>query len=390
MAEQKYILSQVIDLVHRQAFSRCVEKYHGDYRVRSFSCRDQFICLVFGQLTHRESLRDIVTCLNAHKSRHYQLGLRGNVARSTLADANENRDWRMYAELAQILIRKFRKTTTLNKASDLELDHVIYALDATIIDLCLDVFWWAKYRKHKGAIKLHTLLDIRCEMPCFIHITDGATHDVNVLDVLELERDAIYIMDRGYVDWQRLYRIQQASSFFVIRAKSNLRFVRHASSPVDKSTGLRCDQVISLKGRKAAKDYPDKLRRIKFYDAEHQQTYVYLTNHFEADPLQIAKLYLNRWKVEIFFKWIKQHLKIKVFWGESPNAVKTQIWVAVCTFVLVAMLKERWKIPQSMNEILQILSVCAFDKVPVNQLFNSCNENNEHDVPCNQLNLFDL
>lgn len=390
MAAHKYILAQILELVHRQEFSRCVDKYNGNYRVRSFSCRDQFICLVFGQLTHRESLRDIVTCLNAHKSKHYQLGLRGDVARSTFAEANEKRDWRIYADLAQILIRKFRKTTQLDKASEIELDNVIYALDATVIDLCLNVFWWAKFRKHKAAIKLHTLLDIRCEIPCFIHITDGATHDVKVLDVLEFEVDAIYIMDRGYVDWKRLYRIHKAQSYFVIRAKANLRFVRHYSRPVDKTTGLICDQIISLKNYKASKDYPEKMRRIKFFDAEHKNTYVYLTNHIEADALQIVKLYINRWKVETFFKWIKQHLKIKVFWGESANAVKTQIWVAICTFVLVAMIKERGKIPHSMNNILQILSVCTFEKVPVNQLFSSNNENVVNYEACNQLRLFDL
>lgn len=390
MAQGKYVLSQILELVTRIEFSRCVDKYQGNYRVRSFSCRDQFICLAFGQLTHRESLRDIVSCLNAQKSKHYQLGIRGDVARSTLADANEKRDWRIYADLAQVLIRKFRKTSQLDKASEIELDNVIYALDATIIDLCLNVFWWAKFRKHKAAIKLHTLLDIRCEIPCFIHITDAATHDVNVLDVLEFEVDAIYIMDRGYVDWKRLYRIHTAQSFFVIRAKNNLSFIRHYSKPVDKTTGLRCDQIISLKGYKASKNYPEKLRRIKFYDAEHQQTYVYLTNHLEAESIQIVLLYINRWKVETFFKWIKQHLKIKVFWGESANAVKTQIWVAICTFVLVAMLKEKWKIPHSMNNILQILSVCAFDKVAVNQLFSPNSENNTNDEAHKQLNLFDL
>jgi hypothetical protein len=390
MAKGKYVLAQILELVTRAEFSRCVEKYQGNYRVRSFSCRDQFICLAFGQLTYRESLRDIVTCLNAQKAKHYQIGLRGDVARSTLADANEKRDWRIYADLAQVLIRKFRKDTQLDHTSQIELDNVIYALDSTIIDLCLNVFWWAKFRKHKAAIKLHTLLDIRCEIPCFIHITAAAVHDVNVLDILEFEADAIYIMDRGYIDWERLYTIHKTQSYFVIRAKNNLSFERHYSQKVDKDTGLRCDQIISLKGYKASKNYPEKLRRIKFYDAEHQKTYVYLTNHFEADTMQIVLLYINRWKVEIFFKWIKQHLRIKVFWGESANAVKTQIWVAICTFVLVAMLKEKWKIPHSMNNILQILSVCAFDKVLVNQLFSLNDEPAGNYEAHNQLNLFDL
>lgn len=390
MQQSKYVLAQLLNLVHRQEFNRCAKKYNGNYRVRSFSCRDQFICLAFGQLTHRESLRDIVTCLQAQKSKHYQLGLRGTVSRSTFADANEKRDWRIYAELGQILIRKVRNDFQLDQASEIELDNAVYALDSTTIDLCLNVFWWAKFRKHKGAIKVHTLLDVKCEIPCFVHLSDGATHDVKVLDLLEFQADAFYVMDRGYIDWKRLYSIHKNHAFFVIRAKQNLAFRRMTSRKVDKSTGLRCDQTIYLTGHYAKKNYPSPLRRIKFYDAEHKQTYVYLTNHFEVEALQVAILYLNRWKVEIFFKWIKQHLKIKVFWGESPNAVKTQIWVAICTFVLVAMMKKKLKIAHSMNDILQILSVSAFDKTPVNQLFKQGNKNAENDKTCNQLNLFDL
>ena len=390
MGQGKYVLAQLLSLVHRQEFQRCVAKYKGDYRMRSFSCRDQFICLSFGQLTHRESLRDIVNCLQSQQSKHYQLGLRGKVARSTLADANEKRDWRIYADLAQKLIQRLRRDFVVDPGSEIELENAIYALDSTTIDLCLNVFWWAKFRKYKAAIKMHTLLDIKCEIPCFVHITEAAVHDINALDVFEFEPDAFYVMDRGYIDWKRLYRINQANAFFVIRAKQNLSFKRIASRPVDKSTGLRCDQLIRFSGHTARKNYPGQLRRIKFYDSEHQQTYVYLTNHFEAPALQIAILYRNRWKVEIFFKWIKQHLKVKVFWGEGPNAVKTQIWVAVCTFVLVAMVKRMFKIKHSMNDILQILSVSVFDKTPVNQLFMSNNENARNDEAHNQLNLFDL
>jgi len=266
---------------------------------------------------------------------------------------------------------------------------VIYALDSTTIELCLEVFWWAKFRKHKAAVKLHTLLDVRCEIPCSIHVSDGKFHDVNVLDILEFEPEAFYVMDRGYIDWHRLHRIHRAGAFFVVRAKKNLAFERLYSKPVDKSTGLRCDQTIRLKGHYAARDYPDYLRRIKYYNKEHEVTYVYLTNHFDAKPMEIATLYLNRWKVEIFFKWVKQHLRIKRFWGESANAVKTQIWIAVCTFVLVAILKHRLKTPHSLNEMLQILSVSAFDKTPINQLFMKIKNKNQDPPISNQLDFFD-
>lgn len=272
----------------------------------------------------------------------------------------------------------------------IELDNVVYALDATTIELCLDVFWWAKFRKHKAAVKLHTLLDVKCEIPCFIHITDGTVHDVNVLDIIEFEADAFYVMDRGYIDWKRLYKIHLAGAYFVIRAKDNLAFERIYSQKVEKSTGLRCDQTIRLTGHYAVKHYPLYLRRIRYYDLEHDQTYVYLTNHFEAPALQVTILYVNRWKVEIFFKWVKQHLRIKKFWGESPNAVKTQIWIAVCTFVLVAILKYKLTLQHSLNEILQILSVSVFDKTPVNQLLMKTNTKNL-DIPnSNQLIIFDL
>jgi hypothetical protein len=388
MNKGKYVFAQMMSLIHSEEFARLVEKYDGNYRVRSFNCWNQFLCMSFGQLTHRESLRDIVLCLQSHEKKLYHLGLSNGVKKSTLADVNEKRDWRIYADLAQSLISRARKFYSPSDETAIELANVVYALDASTIELCLSVFWWAKFRRHKGAIKLHTLLDVKCHIPCFIHITAASVHDVNVLDVLEFEVDAFYVMDRGYTDWTRLYQLHQAGAFFVIRAKNNLAFQRVYSHPVDKSTGLRCDQTIKLKNHYASKDYPSHLRRVKFYDKEHEQHYVYLTNHFEAPALQIAILYLNRWKVEIFFKWIKQHLKIKTFWGESHNAVKTQIWVAVCTFVLVAILKHKFKILHSMNEILQILSVSAFDKTPVNQLFiKNQLHNSEHDKD-NQLILF--
>ena len=334
-----YVFAQLIKLIHWQSFARHVNRYKGNARVREFTCWHQFLCMSFGQLTHRESLRDLVTCLNAHQEKLYHLGLSHGVKRSTLADANESRDYRIYMDLGMSLIKKARKLYQ-DEPGQIELDNVVYALDSTTIELCLNVFWWARFRKHKAAVKLHTLFDVKCEIPCFIHISDGKFHDVNVLDILEFEPDAIYVIDRGYVDWERLYKLHQTGAYFVIRAKRNLAFERIYSRKVDKSTGLRCDQTVRLRGYKASKNYPEKLRRVKFYDAEHKVTYVYLTNHFEAEPMQIVVLYLNRWKVELFFKWIKQNLRIKRFWGESPNAVKTQIWIAVCTFVLVAILKK--------------------------------------------------
>ena len=390
MNQGKYVFAQLMSLVDPNEFRRCVKRYSGDYRVRQFSCWHQFLCLSFGQLTHRESLRDIVVCLQAHEPKLYHLGLSKGVSRSTLADANEQRDWRIYADLAQFLIQKARELYAGAVLEDLDLDNSVYALDSTTIDLCLEVFWWAKFRKHKAAVKLHTLFDIRCQVPCFIHITDGLCHDVNVLDILDFEKEAFYIMDRGYLDWIRLYYVHLQGAFFVTRAKKNLAFERIYSNTVDKTSGLRCDQTIRLKNYYAAQDYPEKLRRIKYYDKEQDKSFVFLTNNFEVEAIQITLLYKYRWQIELFFKWVKQHLRIKVFWGESPNAVKTQIWVAVSTYVLVAILRKTHEISISMNEILQILSVSAFDKTPVNQLLmNPINKNNDSDSH-NQLILFDF
>lgn len=390
MNQGKYVFAQLMSLIKHKEFTKYVDKYRGNYRVRDFTCWHQFLCMSFGQLTNRESLRDIVVCLQAHDHKLYHLGLTKGVKKSTLADANEKRDWRIYAEFAQVLIAQARQLCRGDQEMAIELDNVVYALDATTIELCLDVFWWARFRKHKAAVKLHTLLDVKCEIPCFIHITDGTVHDVNVLDVIEFEAEAFYVMDRGYIDWSRLHKIHQAGAYFVIRAKNNLSFERIYSRKVDKSTGLRCDQTIRLKGHYAAKNYPEYLRRVKYYDEEHDQTYVYLTNHFEAAALQITILYVNRWKVEIFFKWVKQHLRIKKFWGESPNAVKTQIWIAVCTFVLVAILKYKLNSQHSLNEILQILSVSVFDKTPVNELLTKIDTKNFDTPGSNQLIIFDL
>lgn len=365
----KYVFSEIMELVHWETFKRIVTKYKGNYRVRSFTCWHQFLCMSFGQLTHRESLRDIVICLKAHKEKHYRLGLTHGVSKSTLSDANERRDWRIYFELAQHLIKKVRKLYQDNEPLLLDLDEAVYALDSTTIELCLSVFWWAKFRRSKAAIKLHTLLDLRDELPDFVCITDGLVHDVNILDLISFQESAFYLMDRAYLDFARLLQIHLAKSYFVIRAKSNFQFVRLYSRKVDKSTGLRCDQTIRLKGFYSRKDYPEYLRRIKFYDKEHEVYYVFLTNNFEHEPQIIATLYKQRWQIELFFKWIKQNLKIKRFWGENENAVRTQIWIAIATYTLVALLKKKFNIQQTMHEILQILSVSAFDKTPVNQLF---------------------
>lgn len=390
MNRGKYVFAQLMSLIDPNDFRRCVTRYQGDHRVRQFTCWHQFLCLSFGQLTHRESLRDIITCLQAHEGKLYHLGLSHGVSRATLADANEQRDWHIYADFAQVLIQRARGLYAGAVLEEIELDNTVYALDSTTIDLCLEVFWWAKFRKHKAAVKLHTLFDIRCQIPCFIHITDGLCHDVNVLDILEFESGAFYVMDRGYLDWIRLHRIHQQGAFFVTRAKKNLAFERVYSHSVDKACGLGCDQTIRLKNFYASTEYPDHLRRIKYYDKEQNRTFVFLTNNFEAEPLQITLLYRYRWQIELFFKWVKQHLRIKVFWGESSNAVKTQIWVAVCTYVLAAILKKELEISISMNEMLQILSVSPFDKTPVNQLLtNQSYKNNDPDNP-NQLILFDL
>ena len=390
MNKGKYVFAQLMSLIHSEEFDRCVEKYNGHHRVRQFTCWHQFLCLSFGQLTHRASLRDIVTCLQAHESKLYHFGLRYGVSRSTLAEANEKRDWRIYADLAQGLIHRARTLYGCQNLDGLEFENTVYALDSTTVDLCLEVFWWAKFRKHKAAIKLHTLFDVRCQIPCFVHITDGLSHDVNVLDILEFERDAFYVMDRGYLDWARLSHIHDSGAFFVIRAKKNMAFERLYSHPIDKSKGLRCDQTIRLANYKAALSYPEYLRRIKYFDKEHQRTLIFITNNFEIKAEQVALLYKYRWQIELFFKWIKQHLHIQVFWGESANAVKTQIWIALCTYVLVAILKKELAVSITMNEMLQILSVSPFDKTPVNQLFMKGNNKNSAPPDSNQLILFNL
>lgn len=383
----KLVFSQVIEHLPLHTFRRCVQRYRGNHKVKEFTCHDQFLCMAFAQLTFRESLRDIEACFRSQQSKIFHLGIRGKVSRSTLADANACRDWRIYADLAHSLIPVARKLY-LNEDFGVELDQTVYALDATTIDLCLSVFPWARFRQTKGAIKLHTLLDLRGSIPTFIHISDGKEHDVNVLDDLLPEAGAFYVMDRGYLDFFRLYGLTQAAAFFVIRAKRNLSCRRLYSHAVDRSTGLICDQTIVLSGAVSAKFYPEKLRRIKYRDAETGKILVFLTNNFTLPPLTIAQLYRCRWKVELFFKWIKQNLRIKAFYGTSENAVKTQIWIAVTVYLLVAILKKRLKIGASLYTILQVLSVSVFERTTINQLLPNAEDRSKTVETDNQLFLF--
>jgi hypothetical protein len=386
----KYVFAQLNSFNVRYEFVKCVLRYDGDYKVREFSCWCQFLSMMFGQLTHRESIRDIVTCLKAHQNKVYHLGIKQVVFHSTLTRANESRSWKIYADFAMYLISITRPLYAKDNDFALDLDNAVYALDSTTIDLCLNVFAWARFRKHKGAVKMHTLLDLRGNLPVFIDITDGKTHDVNTLDKIEIERDAFYIMDKGYTDFERLHKIHFALAFFVIRAKENLRFRRISSNSVDKKTGLRCDQTIKLTGPKSSKLYPQVLRRVRYYDIENKQTLVFLTNNFNIEANEVALLYKYRWQIELFFKWIKQHLRIKTFWGYSPNAVKTQIWIAICTYVLIAYVKKQLNTPLSLYEITQILSVSVFDITPLNELLTNFSKNDEIKEDYNQLNLFDL
>ena len=371
MNQGKYIFAQISELVSQYEFDQCVKLYQGNKKIRNLTCRDQFFSMMFGQLTNLKSLSGIVLCLNAHREKLYHLGFRSKkLILSTLSRANENRDWKIYRDLAQLLIVKARRLYINDNDFKIELDGAVYAIDSTIIDLCLGTFGWAHFRKEKAAVKIHTQLDLKGNIPSFFLITTGKTHDLNFLDVMEFEENAFYIMDRGYYDFARLHRIHEKKASFIIRAKDNLKFNRLYSRPVKKETGVRCDQVIELGGAKTQKEYPEKLRRIKYYDAETNQYYVFLTNNFEPDAEIIAELYKHRWKIELFFKWIKQHLKIEVFWGYSANAVKTHICVAICTFLLVAILKKELKIERDLYEILQILSVSQFDKTPINTLIS--------------------
>jgi len=382
------VFAQVMDHLPLHEFRRCVERYHSDYKTQSFSSLDQFLCMAFAQLTYRESLRDIETCLRAQSSKLYHMGIRSGISRSTLAYANEHRDWRIFADFAHVLIR-IAKDLYAHDSFITDLNETAYALDSTTIDLCLSLFPWARFRKRKGAIKLHTLLDLKGSIPSFIRITHGKLHDVRILDELIIEPGSFYVMDRGYLDFARLYTLHLLMAFFVIRAKTSLRFRRLYSHPVDPSTGVLCDQRIVLSGFYASKDYPEKLRRIRFVDAQTQKHLTFLCNNFLLPAQTIADLYRCRWKVELFFKWIKQHLRIKAFYGTSQNAVKTQIWIAISVYVWVAILKKRLRLDSSLYTILQILSLTLFEKTPVIQVLTDNDHSFQTDDVCNQLNLFD-
>ena len=385
MNEGKTVFSQVMEFLPMYEFRKCVERYRGDYKVLSFTCLDQFLCMAFAQMTFRESLRDIQACLRSKQNKLYHMGIRGKVSRNTLSNANNQRDWRIYADLAMILIHRARELY-INDPFGIDLDNTVYALDSTTIDLCLALFPWARFRKNKGAIKLHTLLDLRGPIPSFINITDGKVADINVLDILIFEAGSFYIMDRGYIDFKRLYKLHQALAFFVTRAKSNIKCRRLYSRPIDKSTGLRCDQTIVL--TQSFEDYPEHIRLVRFYDSENDLRLTFLTNNFTIDALTIAQLYKSRWKVELFFKWIKQHLRIKAFFGTSENAVKTQVWIAVSIYVLIAIIKKRLSLEPSLYTILQILSVNIFEKEPMARLLTTNEQHNENIENGNQLKLF--
>ena len=385
----KTLFAQLMEFVPWTSFARIVLRYGGDFKVRSLSCTEQFRAMAFAQLTYRESLRDIEICLLANQTKLYSLGFRAPVKRSTLADANEGRDWRIWADLAALLIRRARKLYC-NDSFGVDLNNTIYALDATTIDLCLSLFPWAPFRSTKAAVKLHTLLDLRDNIPAFMHITDGKTHEVNVLDMLCFEAGAFYVMDRGYLDFSRLFAVHQAGAFFITRAKRGMDARRIYSMPTDRSTGIICDQRIALNGFYISQDYPEQLRRIRFKDPESGKTLVFLTNNTALPALTIAALYKSRWQVELFFKWIKQHLRIKRFIGTSENAVKTQIWCAVATYVLIAIVKKELQLDASLYTLLQILSVSVFEKTQLSQAFAGSGQFQNQADFANQLNLFDF
>jgi len=384
----KLVFAQIMDHLPLTTFRRCVARYGGEHKVKTFSCLDQYLSMAFAQLTYRESLRDIEACLGAQTGKLYHMGIRSSVARNTLANANAVRDWRIYADFAQSLIAIARRLYA-TEPFGVDLKDTVYALDASTIDLCLSVFPWAPFRSTKAAVKLHTLLDLRGNIPSFLHISDGKLHDVNVLDLLLPEPGAFYIMDRGYIDFDRLFQLHQAKSFFVTRAKSNLKAQRRYSHPVDRSSGLICDQTIVLTGFYSKQDFDTPLRRVRFKDPATGKRLVFLTNNFTLPAFTITELYRCRWQVELFFKWIKQHLRIKVFFGTSENAVKTQIWIAVSVYVLVAIVNKRLKLSASLYEILQILSLTMFERIPLDQLLSKIVTENIDSVSPNQLNLFD-
>ncbi len=386
MNQGKYIFSQLTEFLPQRTFDGIVNKYEGNKYIRSFTCWNQMLCMVFGQLTSRDSMRDLMLGLEAHQNKYYHLGFGQTVTRRNLGKANQKRNCKIFEEFAYILIDEARRSC-YKKDFEVEVDGNVYALDSTTIDLCLSVFWWAEFRKHKGGIKLHTLYDVKTSIPAYLHITKASVHDVNILDLLPFEVGSFYVVDKGYIDFERLYKVHLQGSFFVTRAKDNLRFLRMYSRPVDKTAGIQSDQIGKLEGFYSKKDYPEKLRRIKYYDDEHQKNLVFLTNNMSLKAKEIALLYKKRWEVEIFFKWLKQHLKIKSFWGTTINAVKIQIYCAIIAYCLVATIGNKLKVNRPIYEILQILSISLLDKTPVKEILTKCDYKNVKEQNPNQLKI---
>lgn len=390
MNQGKYVFAQIFDFVSHNDFLRCVSKYDGDYKTKHFSCWKQFLCMAFGQLTHRESLSDTILCIQANSKKLYHMGIGNAISKSTLSKANENRDWRIYQDFALLLIAQAKVLYDGDSQLEIDIKNDIFIIDSSTVNLCLSLYPWAVFRKAKAAVKLHTKMDAKTSIPDFVHISDGKVHDVNFLDMITFLPNSFYVMDRGYLDFARLYAIHISKAYFIIRAKKGFDFERVYSAPVDKTRGVQCDQTIKLCGFYTSKDYPVKMRRIKFYDVETDKTLIFLTNNFELEALGIATLYKHRWFIETFFKWIKQHLKIKSYWGRSLNAVKTQIWIAISVYVIVLIVKKKLKLKQSIYEILQVLSINIFDKEPLYQLFSKPDLQNFKEQNYNQLKLFDL
>lgn len=390
MNQGKYVFSQLIEFLSYNDFLSCISKFKGNYKVRTFSCWHQLLYMIFGQLSNRDSLSDLIICLQSQQNKSYHLGMGRGTSKANLAKANEKRDYRIYESFALMLVAEIQKLAVPELTFDLSIDAPVIAIDATVVDLCLNVFWWGKFRKHKAAVKLHTMLDAKTNIPTFIYITSGTVHEVNALDHLPIESGNFYLMDKGYIDFDRLFRMHKSNAFFVMRAKENFRFIRLSSRLVDKSKGLICDQTVKLKNKKVSLDYPETIRRVKYYDSEIQMEFVFITNNFEISALEVAMLYKYRWTIEQFFRWIKQHLKIKTFWGHSFNAVKIQIYIAMITYLLVALVKHRLNLKQTQYEILQVLSMTLLCKTPLIELFSNSYPQYVKELETNQLSIFAL
>ena len=390
MNQGKYVFAQLIEFLPQNDFLRFVKQFDGNYKIKTFTCWHQLLYMIFGQLSNRQSLSDLITCLQSQQNKSYHLGMGTGTSKANLAKANEKRDYHIYESFAMVLVAQAQKLALPFQAFELSIKEPVYAIDATVIDLCLNVFWWCKFRKHKAAVKLHTLLDVKTNIPTFIYVTSGSVHDVNGLDVFPIDAGSYYVMDKGYIDFLRLYRLHQAGAFFITRARTNFKFVRISSVKVDKSTGVLCDQIIRLKNYQVSKFYPDHFRRIKYYNSELEMQFVFITNNLEITPLEVAGLYKYRWAIETFFKWIKQHLKVQTFWGHSMNAVKTQVYIAMITYLLVVIVKHQLKLKQTQYEILQILSISLLCKTPLVELFSDAYPQYVKELNANQLKLFGL